>query len=407
MIAKTNSFKVVVFMFLILLNITCNKTNIHEDTPKPVLLVDHLSVIEGESDSLQVGVTLKGTHKDAIIIKYQTIAGTATELEDYTHIFGEMQFQSLDSIEKQFVPIKIIDDDIYEETEKFKIEFSTDDDVKLNIKTSEITIFDNDLEEIIYNYEGYSTPKEYDGWTSVFADEFSGTMLNEEYWNPVIGNGCPSLCGFGNNEKQYYRKENIEIDSGLLTIHALKQEYESNYYTSARLNTKDKIYFFFGRVDIRAKLPYSQGLWPALWMQGQDDNMVGWPERGEIDIMELRGNQPNVVSSTVHYKNASGNHYHPPSKTHTLSQYDYSDEFHVFSIIWNKYKIEFFVDDERYNVVFFSSQNFYQGNNPFLEPFYILMNVAVGGNFGGDPDTTTIWPQKMEVDYVRVFQKNN
>ena len=121
--------------------------------------------------------------------------------------------------------------------------------------------------------------------------------------------------------------------------------------------------------------------------------------------MELRGAIPNTIGSTLHYKSAGGQHKNTPVKTHVLNKGNYSDEFHVFTMIWNNHKIEFFVDDIRYNTIFFTSMNFYNNKNAFLKDFFILMNVAVGGNYGGNPDASTLWPQKMEVDYVRVFQK--
>jgi beta-glucanase (GH16 family) len=171
------------------------------------------------------------------------------------------------------------------------------------------------------------------------------------------------------------------------------------------MTSEHKVFFNYGRIDIRAKLPFSQGLWPALWMMGENRDVVGWSECGEIDIMELRGHTPNQISSTIHFKNSAGSHQFPTSKKKKLSFGDYSDEFHVISMEWDEYKIQFFVDDQRYSTIFHNNFSHYNDSNPFRKEFYILMNVAVGGDFGGNPNNSTIWPQTMEVDYVRVYQK--
>lgn len=257
------------------------------------------------------------------------------------------------------------------------------------------------------SYRGYVTPRSYEGWELFWADEFDGNELDKTSWTPVIGNGCPELCGFGNKELQYYTEENLTIDNGLLTIEAREETIDTNHYTSSRIMTRDKVHFTYGRIDIRAKLPYSQGLWPALWMLGQNHMEVKWPHCGEIDIMELRGSIPNKVGANIHYANRKGWHQSVNASYHMLEEGNYSDEFHVFTMIWDEDKAEFFVDDVLFKTVNLHELNIVNKENAFHKPFYLLFNVAVGGHYGGNPDETTIWPQRMEVDYVRVFQKKD
>ena len=396
------------FLFLsIFLFFACGKKipQIPDVKVTPKIKISTTNFTEGIDEFVVVNLSLENEIDSLVFVNYKTVSISAEEGKDFEATSGILVFSKDDASHKQSIFIDLLDDDKYEEEENFEIQFTTDSLVNLEKDKITITILDNDEQITDNDFPGYLTPKSYDGWKLLWADEFGGETLDLDKWNVIVGNGCPSLCGFGNNEFQYYRAENIELVNGLLTIHALKEDFQDRHYTSARILTQDKFFYTFGRMDIRAKLPYSQGLWPALWMMGQNKKTVGWPECGETDVMELRGAIPNTTSSTLHYKNASGKHQNTAVKKHVLEEGNYSDEFHVFTTIWNEHKIEFFVDDIRYHTVFFSSMNFYNNTNSFLKDFFILMNVAVGGNFGGNPDSSTQWPQKMEVDYVRVFQK--
>lgn len=250
--------------------------------------------------------------------------------------------------------------------------------------------------------EGKDSPLEYEGMKLVWADEFQKRTLDEANWTYRIGNGD---WGWGNNEKQYYRKENTSIyNKDFLVIEAKEEEYDGFKYTSSRLVTENKKEFKFGRVDIRAALPKGQGIWPALWMLGGNFDEVGWPACGEMDIMELLGHIPDEVHSTVHYgKDFKQRQYHgKPKKTKDGSQF--SDQFHVFSLVWEKDNMKFLLDDELiYDV---GIDDMKEGQPyPFNKEFFFLFNVAVGGNWPGDPNETTTFPQRMIVDYIRVFQK--
>jgi beta-glucanase (GH16 family) len=245
---------------------------------------------------------------------------------------------------------------------------------------------------------GYVTPGSYPGMTLAWSDEFNGTTLNPSDWVFETGTGSN---GWGNNELQYYRQENTAVQDGYLTITAKKESFGGREYTSSRIKTQDKRVFKYGRIDIRAKLPEGQGIWPALWMLGANISTVSWPASGELDIMELIGGgagRDNTIHGTVHYDN---NGYGTSGKSYMLANGKFSDQFHVFSIVWDAAAIKWLVDDVPFHEVDITAAPL----NEFHNPFFLLLNVAVGGNWPGSPNTTTVFPQKMVVDYVRVFQK--
>lgn len=247
---------------------------------------------------------------------------------------------------------------------------------------------------------GYVSPTSYDGMTLAWEDNFDGESLNTNHWTPEIGRGSN---GWGNNELQYYRAENTSFQDGNLIITAKKEEFGGAQYTSSRLITKDKKAFKYGRIDIRAALPKGQGLWPALWMLGSNFSSVGWPKCGEIDIMEMVGGpgRDNTVHGTLHWDNA-GHHACTcnAGPGYSLNTGVFADEFHVFSIVWNGTSIKWYVDNVQFHVIDVSPAEM----SEFDENFFLIFNVAVGGNWPGSPDNTTVFPQYMIVDYVRVFQ---
>ncbi len=249
--------------------------------------------------------------------------------------------------------------------------------------------------------QGYITPLHYDGWELVWHDEFGGNEVDKDNWVFEIGDGCPNLCGWGNNELQYYREQNAWVEDGLLTIEARRESMGNRQYTSARMKTQGKRSFQYGRIDIRALLPAGQGIWPALWMLGNDITTVGWPRCGEIDIMEMIGGngRENQVHGTLHWDIdghvQAGGSYTLPSGT-------FGDEYHVFSIIWDETYIRWFVNDIQYSQIDITPQHMTE----FHQEFFLIFNVAVGGNWPGNPNNTTVFPQQMRVDYVRVFQRN-
>lgn len=223
---------------------------------------------------------------------------------------------------------------------------------------------------------------------------------NSSIWGYDIGTG---ENGWGNQELQYYtdRAENVQVRNGVLLITAQKEDFEGSQYTSARLVTKDKFEQQYGRFEARIRLPYGQGIWPAFWMLGADIDENPWPGAGEIDIMEYRGQNPTVLIGTVHGPGYSGGE--SISKEYTLPNDRFDTGFHIFGIEWGPEYINFYVDDVLYNQI---TPEDVTGQWVFDKPFYILMNLAVGGTFVGSPNQETIFPQTMIVDYVRVYKYN-
>lgn len=237
----------------------------------------------------------------------------------------------------------------------------------------------------------------------VWSDEFDGSTLNSSNWTHEIGDGCNNnLCGWGNNELEYYRSENTTIADGLLTITAKQESFGGRNYTSSRIKTQGKKFFTYGRIDVRAKLPKGQGIWPAAWMLGESITTVSWPASGEIDIMEMVGgtiNREKTTHGTIHYSNAGGSREYTGGST-TVANGLLADAFHVYSIDWDSTSIKWSLD----GVQFHSEQITSSDRTEFHENFFFLLNVAVGGDWPGAPNADTQFPQQMQVDYVRVFQ---
>lgn len=248
-----------------------------------------------------------------------------------------------------------------------------------------------------------------DGYELVWSDEFEGTEIDDTKWGYDLGDGCDislDLCGWGNNELEYYtdRPENVFLENGNLVIKAIKEVpfyLGEHQYTSARLVTKNKGDWKYGRIDVRAKLPIGKGLWPAIWMLPTDNVYGGWPKSGEIDIMEYLGDEPQRTFGTIHYGH---DFWRFNSQGLELESGTFADDFHVFSAIWNENCIQFLMDGIKVGEPNTRSTTL-PTTYPFDQKFHLLLNVAVGGNLPGNPDATTIFPQTMEVDYVRVYQE--
>ena len=201
---------------------------------------------------------------------------------------------------------------------------------------------------------------------------------------------------------QNIRTENVFVSNGNLIIEARKENYNGNSYTSGRLTTAGKKEFQYGRIDIRAKLPVAKGMWPALWMLGSNFSQTGWPACGETDIMELVGANPDQVVGSFHWKKQDGSHG-IINNNYNLSTGDFSQKFHVFSLLWIQDSLQILVDDQPYSAA--GKLSIASGNYPFNASSFFIFNIAVGGDWPGPPDATTIFPQHLFVDYVRVFQK--
>jgi beta-glucanase (GH16 family) len=243
----------------------------------------------------------------------------------------------------------------------------------------------------------------------VWSDEFNaadGSTPDPSKWNFETGGN-----GFGNQELEYYtsRPQNAQILNGNLVITALKENYTgpdgvSRNYTSARLNTSSKFQQAYGRFEASIKIPYGQGMWPAFWMLGNDISTNGWPTCGEVDIMENIGREPSIVHGTIHGPGYSGAHgIGSPFSFPDARRF--ADAYHLYAVEWSPNEIKFYVDD-----------NLYATRTPadlpagtkwvYDHPFFIILNLAVGGSWSGAPDATTVFPQQMLVDYVRVYQRS-
>lgn len=235
----------------------------------------------------------------------------------------------------------------------------------------------------------------------VWSDEFDGNTLDLTKWTPQIGDGCPSLCGWGNSELEYYRAENAVVANGSLSIIAKEESFGGKNYTSARLRTKDKADFTYGRFEASIKLPVGQGIWPAFWMLSTDEPYGGWPQSGEIDIMELLGQEPDLVHGTIHYGPAWPNNQSSSASYRILSGI-FNDDFHEFAIEWDVNEIRWYIDDYLFSTK--TAADVAPNAWPFDHDFHMLLNMAVGGNWPGPPNASTVFPQVMEVDYVRVYK---
>lgn len=239
----------------------------------------------------------------------------------------------------------------------------------------------------------------------IWQDEFDYTgSPDSTKWSYDVGDGCPNVCGWGNNEAQYYTRQerNARVENGHLIIEAHRDSVAGKAYTSARLLTRHKGDWRYGRIEVRAKLPRGRGTWPAIWMLSTDWKYGGWPASGEIDIMEHVGYDPGIIHGTIHTEKY--NHIKQTQKEGKASVADAQDTFHVYAIDWREDKIDFFVDDKRYHTVTREPSDDFTGW-PFDQRFFLILNIAVGGNWGGrEGIDDSIWPQRLEVDYVRVYR---
>ena len=281
------------------------------------------------------------------------------------------------------------------ENTTLKFEFyDSENKVYISLRYQNVTLFDPDtpVPPTIDYPEGYNT--------LYWSDEFNGDSLDTSKWTYEIGNGD---WGWGNGESQYYTNSNDTVSDGVLTISAKKQKVDNFDYTSTRIKTQNKVKFTYGYVEAKIALPAVNGMWPAFWMMPNNSVYGGWPHSGEIDIMEARGRVRYTSSSAIHFSNAGGHTYN----TNEKSGHDIT-EFHKYAVEWEEGAISFYVDDVMYftnNKSQWSTQNSSSETAPFDQDFYIILNLAVGGQF----DNWTMPPENfvsaaMRIDYVRVFK---
>ena len=252
-------------------------------------------------------------------------------------------------------------------------------------------------------------------WMLVWSDEFdgaAGSRVDATKWNYETADGCKQgICGWGNNEKEFYTDapENISLNGqGKLMIVAraapagLKCYYGPCRYTSGKATTRNKMLAEPGRVVARIKLPSGQGLWPAFWMLGYTSPTTPWPDCGELDIMENKGSQPATTSSALHGPGYSGQT--PFAHANSLASGALSDDFHTFAVEWDSLRVRFFVDDALHYEITRAAVERY-GRSVLDQPYFVIINLAVGGHFDGDPQSDAIFPATMLVDYVRVYAR--
>jgi beta-glucanase (GH16 family) len=363
----------IILSFLILIISAVVLINCSSSDPEAAVTPSNLTLETNVSTDGSGLITVAANANDAV--KYAFTFGedlTATPLISTT---GEAQHNYINSGTYNVRVVAYSADDLF-----------IDKKVSISVEVDEPAVSD----------VGYKTPDNYAGMTLVWQDEFSGAQLNSSYWTHETGNNN----GWGNGELQNYQPQNTIVQDGYLTIKANK---EGSSYTSSRLISKDKKQFKYGRIDIRAKLPKGQGIWPALWMLGSNISTVNWPKCGEIDIMEMIGGTPErekTAFGTLHWDNAGTKVCTCDKPGHVLTEGSLNDRFHVFTLKWDAQFITWYVDDVQFNKIDITPGEL----DEFQKEFFFIFNVAVGGAWPGNPDASTVFPQRMIVDYIRVFQ---
>ena len=353
------------------LTVGCKKSK-----PIPEAQIDNSTLnvwedVQGGSTSLTL--TLSGVYDKTISIDYNTSDGTAVAGEDYVAVTsGTITFQP--GMRSADIPLTLIQDTARKEDASFTIQFSNP--VNCTLKGSEMTI---NIQNTDYA-------------NLVWSDEFSISPLSTSTWNYELGAG-----GWGNNELETYTNStnNVHIDSGYLHITAINPS--GSTYTSGRITTMGKKEFTHGRIVIRAELPEGKGIWPAIWMLGSNFSNVGWPTCGELDMMELLGDNPSTVYGTAHW-NLGG--HTSQGGSYSLPAGKFTDSFHIFTFIWAPNHLQWLIDNHSY----LSLNKSQISSFPFDLPQFFIFNVAVGGNWPGSPDGSTVFPQNMIIDYIRIYQ---
>ena len=392
-------FGLIIVGIPLLFAISCGEEG---DSPVlPTVSVADATIQEGNTDvTLQVDITLSAASDSDVSVEVATIERSATAA-DFTPVDDIVIIRAGNT--SVSVDITIIGDELTEDDETFQVVLSEPFNATLGNEAATITITNDDIHEFSIPSTGFESPTSYDGMTLAWEENFDGPEIDADRWTFEIGDGCAQgICGWGNNELQYYTDNNASIVEGNLVIEAREQSLGGKLYTSSRMISKDKVNFQFGRIDIRAVMPKTQSMWPALWMLGANIDEVGWPACGEIDIMEMVGGGEDdaITHGTVHWDN-NGSYANFGGKTQ-LASGTLSDEYHVYSIVWDETVIRWLFDDVEYHVIDITPDAL----SEFRNEFFMILNVAVGGNWPGPPDETTLFPNWMIVDYIRYFREN-
>jgi beta-glucanase (GH16 family) len=340
-------------------------------------------------------VNLSKTATAEVSINYATQAATAAENTDFTPTSGTLKIPVNSA--SGTINVQVKGDSLRKDNQYFNVVLSSPVNATLSDDKGVGEIVNINGLYLPVDNKGYDAPSSYAGYNLVWSDEFNGNAVSTDTWSFESGNNN----GWGNAELEYYtdRTQNAFVSNGNLIIEARSESMQGFQYTSARMITKNKRKFTYGRVDIRAKTPTTKGIWPALWMLGNNIDQVSWPACGEIDIMEQLGQESSKTYGTLHWgANVAG---HQSNGGNVVLAAGYDKEFHVYSAVWKADRIQFLVDNVQYHEVLFSQ---IAGSNPFTLDQFFIFNIAVGGKWPGSPDGTTVLPQRMFVDYIRVYQ---
>ncbi|PKP13443.1 MAG: glycoside hydrolase [Bacteroidetes bacterium HGW-Bacteroidetes-3] len=384
---------------------SCSKGNDDPTPQPPIAIIPELNIQDVSEARTTTGATMRfyvysnKATTNTVSADYSFVSGSAISPRDYEITSGTVSIPANETQATIDVQIKGDPTNLRQANLQFTILLTNPKLCTLGTTSAIGTIITENGTFLPTDNSGYTAPTTYSGYTLAWSDEFSSENLDSNVWNQEVGNNN----GWGNNELEYYTNnlKNTFLSNGNLIIEARKETSNGFNYTSGRMTTQDKKQFKYGRIDIRAKLPVGKGIWPALWMLGSNISTVGWPACGEIDIMELIGTYPNRVSGTIHWKTTAGAATHQGADYY-LNSGDFSQQFHVFSIVWQQDSIQWYVDGNLFLTKTVADLG--GANNPFNADQFFIFNVAVGGNWPGSPDSTTTFPQRMFVDYVRVYQ---
>jgi beta-glucanase (GH16 family) len=384
------------FLILTLSFLLYNCKSDNANVVLPVVSASSVSQNRKENNSeFEFLIGLNKASTSEVSFQYVTRSGTAEENKDFLPNSGTFIIPA--GSQSGSIKITVVGDSTRKANQVFFIDLSNSKNCELRSTSLTGTIVNENGFYFPTENAGYTTPNQYSGFTLSWSDEFSGKSINSSNWSFERGNNN----GWGNRELENYtdRIQNAFVSGGNLVIEARQESLGGFNYTSARMVTKANQSFKFGRIDIRAKLPKGKGIWPALWMLGSNIDQISWPACGEIDILELVGHEPNKAHGTLHWGASSALHQFS-GKNYVLNSGHFYDSFHVFSMEWTADLIQIYVDDVPY-----FSMDISTGGLPFNEKFFFIFNVAVGGDWPGSPDSSTVFPQRMIVDYVQVFQK--
>ncbi|MBC7850896.1 MAG: family 16 glycosylhydrolase [Chitinophagaceae bacterium] len=386
-------FFFVVFTCLVTSITSCKKTN-NGHTSNSLTISNIAQFRSTTSSNFRFRLFLDKVATQDVTVAFETQSGTAIANNDFVPKTGTITIPA--NSKEASIEIEVKGDSTRKDDQAFYVVLSNPTNCTLANTKGEGTIINANGLHFPVVGDGYTSSISYPGYTLAWSDEFNTSLIDGNSWAFEAGNNN----GWGNNELQTYTgsTENAFVSSGNLIIEARKPR-EGSGFTSARMISKNKKTFKFGRIDIRAKLPTGKGIWPALWMLGNNIETVNWPACGEIDILEHLGHEPTKIYGTLHWGSSTAAHAQKGSGLTLASPA--SQKFHVYSIIWKQDSIKILVDDTEF--LQFSKADV-AGAYPFNDPFFFIFNIAVGGNWPGSPDNTTVFPQRMVIDYVRVFQ---